>query len=549
MSLLSLFHRSTNRRPSRNPGRHKIHKIVGGIKPAANKARSLRSRIMSTPIPEMLVLPLLQHKGTPATPVVKPGDHVLKGQKIAAADPRGVPVHAPTSGKIIKTGQCTLPDAAGTLVSCLMLASDGKDEAIETGLSGNFRNMSKVDLVERIRDAGIAGMGGAGFPTHLKIQTSTASDIATLIINAAECEPYITADEALIREHARDVVKGAEILQYVTGAQQCIIAIEDSKIAALAELKLAIADSAIEIAIVPAKYPAGSEKQLVHSVTGREVPFGEFPASIGVLLHNTGTAFAVYKAICESEPSISRITTVTGSTLKTPKNFHVLFGTPVTFLLDLCGIDRVLLSRIVVGGSLMGNCLHDMDAPIIKTTNCLIAGSLEEFPEPLTERACIRCGFCADACPVNLLPQQLYAHCRCQSYQQAKDFGLIDCIECGACAYVCPSHIPLVQYYRASKSVVFQQQTDRKNSEKWQSRFQFYQYRQKRESEQRIQARAEQPSHPQQIAQAVFSREKARQEISEAVARVKARRANLIATSTLSSPSLSSPSTEPDEKP
>ena len=468
----------------------------------------------------------------------------MKGQKIAeAADASSAPVHAPTSGRITGIGLHALPDEFGTLAACITLASDGNDQAIKTTFTADFQNMSESDLLERIRDAGIVGMGGAGFPTYLKLQSSNEHPVDFLIINAVECEPYITADEALIREHACDVVTGANILKRVTGAKQCIVAIEDSKIDAIAELKLAALNSAIQIAIIPEKYTAGSEKQLIHSVTGREVPAGKYPASIGVSLHNTGTAFAIYKAICEAEPCISRITTVTGSTLKTPKNFHVLIGTPIAFLFDLCGVDQTKLSRIVVGGSLMGTCLPDINAPIIKTTNCLIAGSAEEFTEPQPEQACIRCSFCADVCPVNLLPQQLYASSRCQDYQQADNFGLFDCIECGACAYVCPSHIPLVQYYRASKSEIEKQRTNRHNADKWQARFQFHQYRYKREKKQKLlqSSSIEHQPETEHNKQADFSREKARLEISEAVARVKARRSKLITTSSVA--------TEREDKP
>ena len=536
MSLLSLF--------NRNPDRIQVRNVAGGIKPTANKASSLRSRIMSTPIPKILVLPLLQHKGTPANPIVKLGDRVLKGQKIAeAADASSAPVHAPTSGKITEIDLHTLPDESGTLATCITLASDGNDQAIENTFESNFQNMSASELLQRIRDAGIVGMGGAGFPTYLKIQSSTEHPAEILIINAVECEPYITADEALIREHACDVVTGAKVLKRVTGAKQCIVAIGDSKTDAITELKLAISNSVIQIAIIPEKYTAGSEKQLIYAVTGREVPSGKYPASIGVSLHNTGTAFAIYKAICEAEPCISRITTVTGSTLKTPKNFHALIGTPVDFLFNLCGIDETRLSKIIVGGPLMGSCLTDITAPIIKTTNCLIAGSAEEFPEPQSEQACIRCGFCADVCPVNLLPQQLYTSSRCQDHQQAENSGLFDCIECGACSYVCPSHIPLVQYYRASKSVIDQQRTSRHNADKWQARFQFHQYRHKREKEQKsLKSSTIEPQPKTEYSRQVeFSREKARLEISEAVARVKARRSKFIATS--------STATEREEKP
>jgi Na+-translocating ferredoxin:NAD+ oxidoreductase subunit C len=512
----------------------RAHRIFGGITPPPFKASSLRSRIMPSPLPKMLYLSLQQHQGAAISPVVKVGDSVLKYQLLANGyEDSCVGVHAPTSGKVIAIESYPTPDLLQNEHLCIQLQADNKDQAISLEAIADYRALSNTDLLAKVRQAGICGLGGAGFPTALKLERSIEAGTELLIINAAECEPYITADESLLREFAEQVVSGAEILQKICLAGRCVIAIEKNKTDAIKSLKTALLNSSIELIKLPAKYPTGGEKQIIQGVTGLEVPSGEYPSNSGILVQNTGTANAVHKAVVNGEPCVSRITTLTGSPLKTPKNFEALIGTPISFLFDVCGIDNAQFSGAIVGGSIMGIELPNVDSAITKTTNCIIAKSPTEFPgaEAENERACIRCGHCAEVCPAKLLPQQLYAHSRNRSQEELLSHGLSDCIECGACAYVCPSNIPLVQYYRASKQDLVAQYQQEAQSSNWQNRFQTHQYRLKKNQEDKLSKRAPEKPKPNTDDEKKFSRKKAREEIADAVKRVQARKQNVIASS------------------
>ena len=519
------------------------HKVPGGIQPPAFKTSSLRSRIMGTPLPDCLILSLQQGQGLPAQALVKPGDKVLKYQIIAqASGTNSVSVHAPTSGTIREIAASTMAIPSNEQDQdqkqiCIYLEPDGKDQAMELNPAQDISALSQTQLIEKVSAAGISGMGGAGFPTEEKVRLASSRQIDLLIINAAECEPYITADEALIRERADDVVKGAEILQRVCSAKRCIIAIEDKKTDALQQLLAAVKNSGAELITVSTKYPIGGEKQLIQAVSGKQVPSGEYPAQLGILLFNAGTAYATYKAVAHGEPCISRIITLTGEALRTPKNFEALIGTPTSFLFELCGVDETTHFKTILGGSMMGIECSNTDFPISKTSNCLIAGSYNEFPDAPAEQACIRCGFCAQACPINLLPQQLLAYGRSQNPEQLIDHGLSDCIECGACDYVCPSHIALVQQFRDSKVSIREREAQREQSQLWQERFQFHQYRMKRTLDETLDkkpAKNQSTINKSSIeAQTVndFSRDKAKQDIADAVARVQARKSKIISSS------------------
>lgn len=515
-------------------GRLRPHSTPGGIHPEAYKKRSLRSRIMPTPIPELLVLPLKQHQGSAAKALVTVGEQVRKYQKLAeASSANSAPVHAPTSGVIVAIENASvIPRLYNSEHKqlCIHLRSDGEDSSIELSPVSDYHSLSQTQLQQKITEAGICGMGGAGYPTSQKLRLSIDSDIEVLIINAAECEPYITADEALIRERASEVVLGAEILQAAALATRCVIAIEKNKVDAVIELTAALKHSSIDLMVLESRYPAGSEKQLIQAVTAKQVPAGLRPADIGIQLQNTGTAYAVYKAIILGQPCISRITTLTGLALLTPKNFETLLGLPISFLFKLCGLNESAHTKTIAGGSMMGVEIPDDAAPVSKTTNCLIAGSAEEFPALPAERACIRCGFCAAACPANLLPQQLLSYSKSQNQQQLQEHGLFDCIECGACAYVCPSNIPLVQYYRASKTDITDREASREQSVKWQDRFQYHQYRIKKAMDEALDKKPKaSPVADTETDAEDFSRSEARQKIADAVARVQARKSKLIA--------------------
>jgi len=520
-------------------------RTAGGIKPPSNKEHSLRSRIMPMPIPPQLKIPVgATESGTIALDIAA-GDHVRKYQKLAqlqlsAQGRTSIPVHAPTSGIVSAIEEAYVADHSQQKQVCIVLKTDGLDTSLPLEPAVDYRQLASEELVTAIRRAGIVGMGGAGFPAADKIDSAAHQALDLLIINAAECEPYISADEALIRERAEGVVTGAEILQRASSARRCIIAIESSKPNAIQALEQAIeAQTNItgncELLLVPSKYPAGSEKQLIQSVSGIEIPSGQHPAQHGVLVHNVGTSYAVFQALVLGRPCISRITTLSGQALKTPKNFEALIGCSVEFLFEICGIDKSLRHKTLLGGSLMGLQLPSDNAAVSKTTNCLIAAGSDELAPPTEIQACIRCGFCADACPVRLLPQQLLAFSKTANNSQLLEHGLMDCIECGACDYVCPSHIPLVSIYKDSKAAIETRLTNHERSKVWQQRFQYHQSRIKKEKDQaptRTKAvPAKKPAAESEVSasnngdeQEFFSKEKASREIAAAVARVKARR-------------------------
>tara|TARA_R110001583_G_scaffold23997_7_gene87982 strand:+ start:1111 stop:3459 length:2349 start_codon:yes stop_codon:yes gene_type:complete len=451
----------------------KVWDIHGGIHPAENKQQSLQEPIHSAGIPPQLILPLAQHIGAPASPIVNIGDRVLKGQMIAEA--KGfvsAPVHAPSSGTVTVIESRLIPHPSGMSAPCIVIDTDGQDEWIDHAGVEDFRSLSKLDLIDRVRQAGIAGMGGAGFPSAVKLSTRDDKPIETLILNGTECEPYITADDILMRERAAEIIAGAEILRHlIKPSKETLIGVEDNKPEGIAALRKAAEGTGIEIVPFPTKYPSGGEKQLIQILTGKEVPAGGLPADIGIVCQNIGTATAIYRAICFGEPLISRITTVTGEACSQARNYEVLLGTPVQFLLDQSGFKKDDCIRLVMGGPMMGYTLQDTAVPIVKTSNCVLAPSVAELPPPPPAQACIRCGMCAEACPVSLLPQQMYWFARAQEHEKLEDHKLFDCIECGACSYVCPSNIPLVQYYRASKAEIRQAQQDKIKSERSKERF------------------------------------------------------------------------------
>ena len=519
-------------------------RTAGGIQPLPFKDDSLRSQIMSTPIPQQLIIPTGATDGAKITLLVDIGEQVSKYQKLAVINistggVSDVPVHAPTSGVITSIGNSIVADHSQQQQLCINLTSDGRDEAMQLEPQSNYSLLPRADIVSLIREAGIIGMGGAGFPAAEKLHRCAESAIEFLIINAAECEPYITADEALLRERAGKVVLGAQILKQASAARRCIIAIEDTKQDAIEALKQILQneanlDQACELVLIPSKYPAGSERQLIQCVTGIEITTGQHPTDNGIVMHNVGTAYSAYEAIVEGKPSISRFTTLCGQALKTPKNFEVLIGTTTEFLFELCGIEVNNKQKSIVGGSLMGSELSSDKAAVCKTTNCLIAASETELQPQQAEQACIRCGFCADACPSKLLPQQLLAFSRTADTTQLLEHGLFDCIECGACDYVCPSHIPLVSTYKESKKFIGARTQSLEHSDYWQQRFQFHQYRVKKEKDQAVSRKADVSVKPAPAAGSAvkkpndeadfISKEQASLDIAAAVARVKARR-------------------------
>lgn len=451
----------------------KIWDIHGGIHPEQNKSQSNQSPITTASIPTELVFPLSQHIGAPAAAIVSVGQQVLKGECIAAA--KGfvsVPVHASTSGEIIAIEERQIPHPSGMSGLCIVLKPDGNDQWIDHQGIEDYSAIEKSELLNHIREAGIAGMGGAGFPSAVKLSTREDQPIETLIINGTECEPYITSDDVLMRERAEGIIAGTKILQHIISPTvSTLIGVEDNKPESIAALEKAAAGTSIEIVSFPTKYPSGGEKQLIQILTGKQVPSGGLPAQVGIVCQNVGTTAAIHKAVHYGEPLISRVTTVTGSACSTQKNFEVLLGTPIKHLLDLCDYDEKQCSRLIMGGPMMGFTLEKDTVPVVKTTNCLLAPSREELPPPSPAQACIRCGMCAEACPVSLLPQQMYWFARGKEYEKLEAHNIMDCIECGACSYACPSNIPLVQYYRASKADIREIKQDHIKAEHSKARF------------------------------------------------------------------------------
>ena len=482
----------------------RLHSFDGGIHPAENKAQSTQTPIRTASLPDELILPVHQHIGAAARPLVKAGDTVLKGQRIAEAEGFvSVPLHAPTSGTVIAVEDRPVPHASGLEELCIVLRPDGREQWIEhpslydqLGVA-HLADISPRQLIEHIRNSGIAGMGGAGFPTAVKLNVGQ-KPIHTLILNGAECEPYITADDMLMRERAAEVIQGALILQHIVGSKRCLIGVEDNKPEAVAALEQALVQldqqHHIDVVVIPTKYPSGGEKQLIKILTGEEVPAGGIPASLGLVCQNVGTAAAVYRAVQFGEPLISRITTVTGDAVQQPGNFEALIGTPVAHLLHLAGYQQQKRERVIMGGPMMGFALPQLQLPITKTSNCLLAPTEQELPPNDIAMACIRCGLCVDACPADLLPQQLYWFSKAQEFDKAEQHNLFDCIECGACSYVCPSHIPLVQYYRYAKGAVREDRAAKAKAERARLRFEERLARQEREAaekEAKRKARAE----------------------------------------------------------
>ncbi|ASP40136.1 electron transport complex subunit RsxC [Bacterioplanes sanyensis] len=469
----------------------RLHDFNGGIHPPENKHQSTQRPIRAASLPAQLILPLHQHIGAAALAEVAPGERVLKGQRIAQADGTiSVPVHAPTSGHVVAIEPRPVPHASGLEELCIVIEPDGEEQwqprssLLEQLGVDAVQDIEPPQLVDFIRDMGIAGMGGAGFPTAAKLQTRRFP-IHTLILNGAECEPYITADDMLMRERAAEVISGAEILQHIVSSERCLIGVEDNKPEAIAALQQALSERnlqhQIDLVVIPTKYPSGGEKQLIQILTGEEVPSGGIPAHIGVVCQNVGTASAIHRAVYHAEPLISRITTVTGEACREPGNWDTLIGTPVSHLLTLSGYQPQTQERVIMGGPMMGFALPHAQLPIVKTSNCLLTPTASELPSNDLAMACIRCGMCADACPAELLPQQLYWFSKAQEFDKAEQHNLFDCIECGACSYVCPSHIPLVQYYRFAKGAIREERAAQAKSERAKERFENRLARQERE--------------------------------------------------------------------
>ncbi len=429
-------------------------KFNGGVHPPEHKAVSTTQPITKLAMPEKLILPLRQHVGAMPKIKVQVGDYVLKGQMLA--EPEGsvsAAIHAPTSGTITAISEEVIPHPSGLPDMCITLTPDEKESWLELQPI-DWRNTDKKTLVEWLRASGIVGLGGATFPTHIKLRTNGKSNVHTLVINAAECEPYITCDDMLMRERADEVVKGIEIVQYLLGAEKCIVGIEDNKpVAASVMTNACAASPLIVVKVVPTLYPSGDARRLIHLLLGTEIPNDKRSTDVGIQVFNVATVLAIYRYFEFGEPSISRVVTMTGN-VAVPQNFEVLFGTPLKALVAAAGGVKPHTTHFIMGGPMMGFDLPNDLVSITKAANCIIAAAPNLFAEPPPAMPCIRCARCADACPVNLQPQELYWFSKSDNFEKVRDYNLFDCIECGCCTYVCPSNIPLVQYYRYAKSEI-----------------------------------------------------------------------------------------------
>jgi electron transport complex protein RnfC len=429
------------------------HHFRGGIVLEGHKARSTEEPIDRGFLPRELVLALRQHRGAAAVPLVQVGERVRKGQTVAAAapGPLSAAVHASTSG-IVRAfdDRPVLIGGAVSASQCIVIETDGQDSAVEQP-----RSSWPADTPGRlaaVRAAGIVGLGGAAYPTADKLAPSVPCQ--TLVVNGAECEPYISCDDLLMREHAAEIVQGALVMREILGAPECVIAIEHDKPQALAAVGAAVRAAGSEqltVVEVPTIYPAGGERQLIEMLSGREIPSGRYPGDVGYVCHNVATAFALQRLAAAGEPLVSRVVTVTGGGVRRPRNVWVPLGAPIAELVAYCGGYTDGVVRLVAGGSMMGHALPDDSAPITKATNCIVAATSDEVRADAFEWPCIRCGECASACPAALQPQELLVAVESADTAALASLGLDDCIECGCCDVVCPSHIALTSRFRRAK--------------------------------------------------------------------------------------------------
>jgi electron transport complex protein RnfC len=458
--------------------------LHGGLRLPPRKDESTARSIQHVPVPEQLIVPITQHVGDPAHPVVGIGERVLKGQLIADSDGQiSAPVHASSSGKVVAIEPWPVSRRLGGNAPCIVIECDGKDKAIELSEAiAPFETLDQETLYQKILQGGIVGLGGAVFPTAQKLMHASITPLEHLILNGVECEPYISCDDVLMREQADEILGGAQILMHALGVQHCFVAVESDKpeaIHALADVMTELQDDRMVIKQVPTIYPSGAEDQIVQLVTDKEVPSGGLPTDVGCVVQNVGTAAAVYRWICKGEPLISRVTTVTGDGIAAPMNVFARIGTTVADIINFAGGYNENAHHLVIGGPMTGKAVTNDRIPLVKATNCiLVLSDTEQFGN---EQPCIRCGDCAAACPVQLLPQQLFWYACADNEEKLRSYGLMDCIECGCCDLVCPSHIPLTADFRMAKARMRELADEVARAERARLRYEFHTQRLDRE--------------------------------------------------------------------
>ncbi|MFM5153773.1 electron transport complex subunit RsxC [Aeromonas veronii] len=491
----------------------------GGIHPADNKLQSSQSPVVDAGLPPRLIIPLRQHAGPAGDLLVQVGDKVKKGQPLTRyAKGRVVPVHASTSGTITEIGNHTVAHPSGLGDLCVLLTPDGEDEWGERNGKPDYWNLERGELLERIQQAGVAGLGGAVFPTHSKLD-GRGQLTEILIVNGLECEPYITTDDRLMQQYSGEIMDGIRVLKHLLKPKLTLIGVEDNKPEAIEQLTRHATDEDVLVKTVPTKYPSGGAKQTIELLTGRQVPKGGRAVDIGIMVLNVATVFAIKRAIIDGEPLIERIVTLTGDSFKKPGNAWVRLGTPVRWLLQRFELQPEAEQRVIMGGPMMGFTLPHAMVPVVKATNCLLAPTQAELPAPGPEQPCIRCSACADACPATLLPQELYWYSRAKEYDKAEKLNLMDCIECGACAWVCPSEIPLVQYYKIAKDDIREARAEAEKAERAKQRFEAKQARFEREKAAREARHAEAAAQRRQTMTAAGGEDP----VAAALARIKAK--------------------------
>ncbi len=483
-----------------NLTQQKIWSIKGGVHPSFNKECSTQKPVGIPAIPKTLVIPVVQHIGEAGHIIVESDQYIYKGQPLTdLPEGLGAITHAPTSGRVQIIEERSVPHVSGLTAICVVIDTDGKEDWGEyqrPGYSSDYKSIDAMELCERLHTSGLVGMGGAAFPSAAKFAASRKQNhgLDTLIINGAECEPYISCDDMLMRSWADEIVEGIHVLLHILKPKGCLVAIEDNKPEAITAMQQALDKrhtNPIKIITIPTIYPSGDEKQLIRILTGKTLAKKVLPFEQGILVQNVATVHSVYKAVVKGQPLISRMITVTGRGIKNPQNFQVLIGTSFKHLIEQAGGYTDKVERLIMGGPMMGYSMKTDELPVIKATNCILALPKEDLPySPDMAMPCIRCGKCMDACPVDLLPQQLFWHAKANEFDKIEEYKLSDCIECGCCSYVCPSKIPLVSYYRYAKSEIREENKKKQQVDIARERFEFREFRITRAKEERDAKRA-----------------------------------------------------------